>query len=235
MSIDNNNQSAALKEEVLAVDLPEAELISYEFLKRVLDIAGSLVGIILSSPIMLIIAFLIKLDSRGPIFADTPKRVGKDGKLFKMYKFRSMVVGAHEMLQKNPKLLEQYKKNSYKIHDDPRVTKIGKFIRKVSLDELPQLFNILKGEMGLVGPRAYYPFELAEQQEKYPQTEKFVNIILQAKPGLTGVWQISGRSAINFDKRVEMDANYVQKRSIIYDLLLIFKTIPAVLTGRGAV
>ncbi len=207
----------------------------YNLFKRTLDIIGSLTGIIFASPVMLATVFLIKLDSQGPIFADTPKRVGKSGRLFKMYKFRSMVVGAHDMLQKDPRLLKQYKQNSYKIADDPRVTRVGKFIRKFSIDELPQLFNILKGEMSLVGPRAYYPFELEEQQEKYPQTTEFVKIILRAKPGLTGVWQTSGRAEINFDKRVEMDAGYVRKRSVFFDILLILKTIPAVLARRGAV
>lgn len=204
-------------------------------MKRFLDIAGSLLGIIVLSPVMLLTSLLIKLDSVGPVFADTPMRVGLNGKLFKMHKFRSMVVGAHKMLQKDPKLLKEYKQNSYKIMDDPRVTKIGKIIRKFSIDELPQLFNILKGEMSLVGPRAYYPFELEEQQQKYPQTEEHVKVILTAKPGLTGIWQTSGRSEINFDKRVEMDAKYVEKQSIIYDIWLILMTIPAVLTRRGAI
>lgn len=207
----------------------------YNLLKRIIDIAGSTMGIIVCSPIMLLAVIFIKLDSRGPILADTPMRVGQNGKLFKMYKFRSMVVGAHQMLQKNPKLLEEYKKNSYKIHNDPRITRVGKFIRKFSIDELPQFFNIFKGEMSIVGPRAYYPFELAEQQKKYPQTSQFVKIILESKPGLTGVWQISGRSDINFDKRVEMDAEYVQRQNIFFDILLILRTIPAVLTGKGAV
>lgn len=235
MTTESEDQTVALEDKALAVSLPKAGILSYELYKRMLDIMGSVVGILLCSPLMLLAVFLIKIDSKGPILADTPKRVGKDGKLFKMYKFRSMVVGAHKMLQMNPKLLEEYKQNSYKIQNDPRITRVGRFIRKVSIDELPQFLNILKGEMSLVGPRAYYPDELEAQQQKYPQTEKFVKIILQAKPGLTGVWQISGRSEINFDKRVEMDANYVQQRSIVYDILLILRTIPAVLTGRGAI
>lgn len=214
---------------------PRFLVLTYNFLKRSLDIVGSIAGIILCSPIMLVTILAIKLDSPGPILADTPKRAGKDGRTFKMYKFRSMVMGAHKMLQQNPQLLKQYKQNSYKIHNDPRITRVGKFIRKTSIDELPQFFNILKGEMSLVGPRAYYPFELEEQQQKYPNTEKFVKIILQAKPGLTGLWQTSGRSEINFDKRVEMDAQYVQTRSILFDIWLILKTIPAVLASRGAV
>ncbi len=207
----------------------------YIFTKRVMDILGSIVGIILLSPLLLLIALAIKIDSRGPILADTPKRVGRGGKLFRMYKFRSMVQNAQEVLEENPELLESYKKNSYKIFNDPRITKVGRFIRKFSIDEFPQFFNIIKGEMSLVGPRAYYPFELEEQQVKYPNSRKFVKIILSGKPGATGIWQVSGRSNINFDKRVEMDALYVEKKSIWYDFWLIIKTIPAVISGKGAV
>jgi lipopolysaccharide/colanic/teichoic acid biosynthesis glycosyltransferase len=207
----------------------------YDFIKRLMDIIGAVVGLIIFSPLLIAVAYAIKLNSRGPVMADTPMRVGKNGKLFKMYKFRSMVVGAQDLLQKNPQLLKEYKKNSYKLHNDPRVTTVGKFIRKFSIDEFPQFFNILKGEMSLVGPRAYYPFELEEQQKKYPKSRDFVKVILSSKPGLTGVWQVSGRSEINFDKRVEMDAQYVQRRSVLYDIYLIAKTIPAVLFGRGAI
>lgn len=207
----------------------------YDFIKRLMDIVGALIGLVLCSPLLLLAAIAIKLDSKGPIMADTPMRVGKNGSLFYMFKFRSMVVGAQDMLQQNPELLKQYKKNSYKIYNDPRITRVGKFIRKFSIDEFPQFINILRGEMSLVGPRAYYPFELEDQQKKYPQSRMFVKIILSSKPGLTGVWQVSGRSDINFDKRVEMDAQYVQRRSIFYDLFLILKTVPAVLIGRGAI
>lgn len=199
------------------------------------DIVGGIVGLIIFSPLLLTVAIAIKLDSKGPIMADTPMRVGKNGKLFRMFKFRSMVVGAQDLLQKNLELLKEYKKNSYKLHNDPRVTNVGKFIRKFSVDEFPQFFNILSGEMSLVGPRAYYPFELEEQQKKYPKSRDFVKVILSSKPGLTGVWQVSGRSQINFDKRVEMDAQYVQRRSVLYDIYLIAKTIPAVLFGKGAI
>ena len=211
----------------------------YDLTKRLMDICLSLIGIIVLFPFLLITSIAIKLDSVGPILADTPKRVGQSGKLFVMFKFRSMFVGAHEILHNDPKykdLLEKYKKNSYKLdmNEDPRITKVGKFIRKTSLDELPQLFNILTGEMSIIGPRAYYPFELDEQQIKYPSSRKFVKIILSGKPGLSGVWQVSGRSEINFDKRVEMDASYVQRRSILYDIYIMLKTVPAVLSGRGA-
>ena len=207
----------------------------YDFLKRAMDIVGSLIGLIILSPIFILAALAIKLNSPGDMLADTPMRVGKNGKLFKMYKFRSMVANALEILQQNPELLKKYKLNSYKIQDDPRITTVGRYLRKFSIDEFPQFFNILKGEMTLVGPRAYYPFELEEQQKKYPNSREFVKIILSSKPGLTGVWQVSGRSEINFDKRVEMDSQYVQRRSILYDVYLILKTIPVVLVGRGAV
>lgn len=216
-------------------ELQQKEDKVFNFLKRLIDIIGSIVGIIVFSPLMLITAILIKLDSPGPVFADTPMRVGKNGKHFKMYKFRSMVAGAHRILQNNPQLLEEYKKNSYKIMDDPRVTRIGRIIRKVSIDEMPQFFNVLKGEMSIVGIRPYYPFELEEQQQMYPQSKKFVKIVLQSKPGITGVWQVSGRSNINFDKRVRMDAEYVQKKSILYDIQLILRTIPVTLLGKGAI
>ncbi len=207
----------------------------YDCLKRLTDFVGSLVGLIVLSPLLLLVALAIKIDSFGPIMADTPMRAGKNGKLFKIYKFRSMVQNAHEILENNPKLLEEYKKNSYKIFNDPRVTNVGKIIRKYSIDEFPQFLNILKGEMSLVGPRAYYPYELEEQQEKYPQSKKYVKVILSGKPGLTGVWQVTGRSEINFDERVKMDAGYVARRSIFYDVWIMLKTIPAVISGRGAV
>lgn len=209
----------------------------YEYVKRLLDIVFSLILIAIFSPIIVIVAIAIKLDSKGPILADTPERVGKAGKLFKMYKFRSMVENAHELLRENPefaKLYKDYKKGSYKLKDDPRVTRIGHFIRKHSLDEVPQFFNILKGDMSLVGPRAYYPDELRDQQMRYPETRESVKVVLSVKPGVTGYWQVSGRSEINFDKRIKMDAEYVKKRSIFYDLSIILKTPGAMVSGKGA-
>ncbi|MCL5019560.1 MAG: sugar transferase, partial [Patescibacteria group bacterium] len=204
---------------------------------RLMDIVFSVMLIAFFSPLMLIIAVAIKLDSKGPIFADTPQRVGKNGKPFKMYKFRSMVENAHEILRENPKfskLYERYKKSSFKLKNDPRITRVGHFLRKHSLDEVPQFFNILKGEMSLVGPRAYYPDELREQQKQYPNTKDSVKIVLSIRPGVTGYWQVSGRSEINFDKRIEMDAQYVRKRSILYDLWIILKTPSAMISGKGA-
>jgi lipopolysaccharide/colanic/teichoic acid biosynthesis glycosyltransferase len=223
--------------------MPDAEITkikksnTYVFVKRAMDIVSSIFLLVLFSPVIIIIAIAIKLDSNGPILADTPKRVGKDGKLFKMYKFRSMVENAHQILRGNPKyakLYNVYKKGSYKLKDDPRITGVGHFIRKHSLDEIPQALNIFRGEMSLVGPRAYYPDELRDQQKKYPYTIDSVKIVLSVKPGVTGFWQVSGRSEINFDKRIEMDATYVKKRSLLYDLWIIAKTPSAMITGRGA-
>lgn len=206
--------------------------------KRIIDIFGSMILLVIFFPIGLVVAIFIKLYSPGPIFADTPERVGKNGKLFKMYKFRSMVANAHMMLRRDPtmkKLYEQYKKNSYKLRQDPRVTPIGKFLRKHSLDELPQLINVLRGEMSIVGPRAYYPDELTDQQRKYPKTKNQVKKVLSIKPGITGYWQVSGRSEVNFDKRIAMDANYVDNRSLWYDIKILLKTPLAMITGKGAI
>lgn len=207
-------------------------------LKRVIDFLGASLLLLIFLPICLIIALVIKLESMGPVFADTPERVGKNGSLFKMFKFRSMIENAHILLRKDPKmksLYEQYKKNSYKLKEDPRVTAVGKFIRKHSLDEIPQLINVVKGDMSLVGPRAYYPDELANQQKKYPKTQKLVKEVLSIKPGITGYWQVSGRSEVNFDKRIAMDAEYVMKRSLWYDIYILCKTPWAMISGKGAI
>ncbi len=209
----------------------------YEITKRFIDIFCAVVLLIIFFPIVILVAIAIKLDSSGPILADTPKRVGKNGKLFKMYKFRSMVKNAHELLREDPqfaKLYQEYKMSSYKLKKDPRITRIGGFIRKHSFDEIPQLINIIKGDMSMVGPRAYHYDELQEQQKKYPLTKDAVKVVLSVKPGLTGYWQVSGRSEINFDKRIQMDAQYVRNRSIFDDLLIIAKTPWAMISGKGA-
>lgn len=209
----------------------------YDSSKRVLDVCVAILALIVFFPVIIIAAIAIKLDSKGPLFADTPARVGKNGKPFRMFKFRSMIENAHEVLTHDPKykrLFEEYKKGNYKLKNDPRITHVGKFIRKYSIDELPQFLNVLYGDMSVVGPRAYYPDELVEQQKKYPTTKKAVNIVMSVKPGITGVWQVSGRSAINFDKRIELDAHYALRRSIIFDILIIAKTPFAMLSGKGA-
>jgi exopolysaccharide production protein ExoY len=210
----------------------------YRLSKRIIDLLGATLLLVLFSPVILITAILIKLTSSGPVFADTPKRVGQYGKLFYPYKFRSMILNAHQLLRTDErfkKLYQQYKKSSYKLHEDPRVTKVGKFIRKHSIDEVPQLLNVLKGEMSIVGPRPYYPDELEDQQKKYPKTKKLVKEMLVVKPGITGYWQVTGRSEINFDKRIEMDAYYARKKSIWLDMLILLKTPWAMISGKGAV
>jgi len=209
----------------------------YEASKRFIDIVGSILLLILFSPVILIASILIRLTSKGPVLADIPKRVGKNGKLFRLLKFRSMILNAHDLMKKDPKfrkLYEEYKKTNYKLYNDPRITPIGKFIRKYSIDEIPQFVNVLNGEMSIVGPRAYFPDELVEQQEKYPKTKKWVKEALTVKPGITGYWQVTGRSEINFDKRIEMDAFYARKRSVLFDVLVLLKTPWAMISGKGA-
>lgn len=210
----------------------------YEFIKRIIDVVSSIILIIIFCPVIVLVALAIKMETPGPVLADTPKRVGKGGKLFYPYKFRSMIAHAYYLLKTDPKFRkayeEQQKGGNYKIANDPRVTRVGKFIRKHSLDELPQIFNVLKGEMSLVGPRPYYPEELAEQQKHFPNTKELVQEVLSVKPGITGYWQVSGRSKINFDKRMNMDAEYVRRRSIWYDVWIILKTPWAMISGKDA-
>lgn len=210
----------------------------YYITKRLIDIFGSIFLLIIFSPIMIVVTLIIKLTSEGPVFADTPKRVGKNGKLFYAYKFRSMIVNAHELLRTDPRFRKALKElregGNYKVMHDPRVTEIGKVIRKHSIDEIPQLFNVLKGEMSIVGPRPYYEEELELQQKKFPGTDENVKKMLTAKPGITGYWQVSGRSNVAFDKRIAMDAFYAEKRSIMLDIMILLKTPLIMITGRGA-
>ena len=206
--------------------------------KRATDIVLASILLIFFSPICLIVSIAIKLDSDGPIFADVPERVGQNGTLFKMFKFRSMIKNAHILLHTDSRfkqLFERYQKDSYKLKDDPRVTAVGKWIRKHSLDEIPQLLNVLLGEMSIVGPRAYYPDELENQQKKHPDTKQYVTEVLSVKPGITGLWQVSGRSEVHFDKRIALDAEYVKSGSFYQDILIILKTPLVMITGRGAI
>lgn len=208
------------------------------YIKRLFDIIIALFLLVLFSPIMIITAILIKLDSKGPIFADVPERIGQSGKKFRMYKFRSMIINAHFILRKDPKykkLYEEYKRESYKLVNDPRVTRIGKFIRKHSIDEIPQLINVLKGEMSIVGPRATYDDELEGQQKRYPHIKNLVHKVLLVKPGITGLWQVTGRSEINFDKKMELDAQYVDDISFWLDLSIMIRTPLVMITGQGAI
>lgn len=191
--------------------------IIYLFFKRTMDIVGSAIGLILLSPLFILVALAIKIDDpKGKVFF-AQNRCGKDNKHFPMYKFRSMVSNAEELLEE---LMEQNEMDGpvFKIKEDPRITKVGKFIRKTSIDELPQLFNILMGDMSIVGPRPAIPHEVAEYNDYQRQR-------LLVKPGLTCIWQVSGRNSIGFDEWVEMDLEYIEKRNLWMDIKLIFKTV----------
>ncbi len=215
----------------------------FKVAKRTIDIIGSIVLLILFSPIVLLTAVVIKLTSPGPVFVEKEnahmKRLGKGRRLFRLYKFRSMMVKADILEKTDPKYrkvyIEKRTMGNYKAMNDPRITDIGKFIRKHSIDEIPQLINVLKGEMSIVGPRPYLSEELVEQQEKYPDTRDFIKQVHTVKPGITGYWQVTGRSNVNFDKRIEMDAYYARKKSILLDILILLKTPWAMISGKGAV
>lgn len=218
----------------------------YDILKRILDILGSLVALIIFFPVFLLIAVAVKLDSRGPVFY-IHERVTVSGRLFPIIKFRSMRLEysagakyggeqAEQFLKEilsNPDKQEEFKK-FYKLSDDPRVTRVGKFLRKTSLDEFPQFWNVLMGDMSLVGPRAYLAKELLTQMDVYPYIRPDVKALLTVKPGITGPWQIGGRSSIAFDERVAMDAQYARRQSVVYDIIILAKTPLAVLAGKGA-
>lgn len=214
----------------------------FKITKRLIDICSSIILIVVFSPIMIATAIIIKLTSPGPIFVEPDnshmKRLGKDAKIFRLFKYRSMAVNSDKSLKNDPKykkLYKKYKESSFKLHADPRVTPFGRLIRKYSIDETPQFFNVLRGDMSLVGPRPYHADELEAQQIKYPGTDKFVKEMHKVKPGITGYWQVEGRSDVNFDKRIEMDAYYARKKSLLFDLLIIAKTPWAMISGKGAV
>lgn len=198
----------------------------YLIAKRIMDICGALVGLICLSWLFLIVAILIKLeDPKGPVFFKQV-RVGKDGKEFYMYKFRSMVTNAEELLE-SLLHLNEVSGAMFKMKDDPRITKVGKFIRKTSIDELPQLWNVLKGDMSLVGPRPPLPREVAQYTEYDKQR-------LLVTPGCTGLWQVSGRNDLGFDEMVELDLKYIRERSLLYDIKIIFKTIKIMIRPNSA-
>lgn len=216
---------------------------NYEIVKRIIDIIGSIILIIIFFPIMLATAIAIKVTSPGPVFVEKENkhlmRLGKDRRLFRLYKFRSMMVKADILEETDPKYkkvyLEKRKSGNYKPKNDPRITKVGRFIRRHSIDEMPQLFNVLKGEMSIVGPRAYLPEELEQQLKRYPGMDRYVKEMLTVKPGITGFWQVNGRCEVNFDKRIEMDAYYARKKSLIFDILIMLKTPFIMVSGRGAI
>ena len=195
-------------------------------MKRLIDILGSLLGIIILSPVFFIAAILIKIeDLKGPVFFKQI-RIGKDETTFYMYKFRSMVSDAEDRL-KDLLELNEVSGAMFKIKDDPRLTKIGKYIRKTSIDELPQLWNVLKGELSLVGPRP----PLLRELEEYTSYDKQRLLV---KPGCTGLWQVSGRNELGFKEMVELDLKYINERTLVYDIKIIFKTIKIIVFPNSA-
>lgn len=194
--------------------------------KRCIDVAGAIVGLILLSPLLCIVAILIKLENRSAPFIYKQMRVGKDGKLFEMYKFRSMVVNAEakqkELLDRN-----EIKGAMFKMKNDPRVTRIGKFIRKTSIDELPQLVNVIRGHMSLVGPRPPLPKEV-DQYTEYDRQR------LSVIPGCTGLWQVSGRNLLGFEEMVELDLKYIRERSFLFDFMILLRTVRVLFGSKDA-
>lgn len=194
-------------------------------LKRTMDFASAAILLTALSPVYLLIAALIKIDSRGPVFY-TQERVGKDGKTFPMYKFRSMVVGAEKMVDELEKFSET-EGHIFKIKKDPRITRIGKWLRRLSIDEWPQLFNVIKGDMSLVGPRPPLPREVVKYSPWHMKR-------LRVSPGISGLWQVSGRSLLPFEDMVRLDIYYIENWSLWLDLKILIRTIPAVVTASGA-
>jgi lipopolysaccharide/colanic/teichoic acid biosynthesis glycosyltransferase len=198
----------------------------YELAKRTLDLLSTGCGLLLLSPFIGLLATVIKLDSPGPVFF-SQMRVGKEGKLFRCWKFRSMTVDADQRKEELIEDNEMAGGTTFKIKRDPRITRVGRFIRKASIDELPQIWNVLVGDMSLVGPRPPVPQEVA-QYNVYEKRR------LAVKPGITCTWQVSGRSDIPFREQVRLDIEYINQRCLRLDLMLLLKTIPAVLFARGA-
>lgn len=201
----------------------------YFFQKRLFDIIMSIIGLVFLLPVFIVIIIAIKLDSKGPaIFVQ--ERIGKNGKLFKFYKFRSMVENADdvlfEMLKGSSKEAEEYRINK-KLENDPRITKVGKIIRKCSLDELPQLLNILKGDMSFIGNRPYLEREIPDMGDYYKD-------IIKSKPGLTGLWQVNGRSNTTFETRLKLEKKYSEEMCFLLDLKIFIKTFGVVLKTNGA-
>lgn len=225
--LDSFQSSSSVKPSIKMID--ESKLNHknmYRIIKRILDIMGSLFGLLFLSPLFLIVALLMKREEpHGPIFF-SQMRIGKDEKQFKMFKFRSMCIDAEEKLEE---LLDHNEVDGamFKIKDDPRVTKVGKFIRKTSIDELPQLWNVLKGEMSLVGPRPPLIREVAEYSEYDKQR-------LLVKPGCTGAWQVSGRNDVGFEEMVQLDIDYIDNLSLWNDIKIVFKTVGVIFKPNSA-
>lgn len=226
-----NSLQKTMDEQQLVVEkidecVSKSKIKAYDILKRFIDIIIGTIGLIVCIPIFIIIGIAIKIDSKGPVFFKH-KRIGKHGKKLEIYKFRTMIENAEEAMKN---FTEEQKKEfaeNFKLENDPRVTRVGKILRKTSLDELPQIINILKGEMSIIGPRPIVKSEL----EKYGSNQdKFLSVA----PGLTGYWAANGRSDVSYEERMALELYYVNNRSLILDMKIFFKTIGSVLKGRGA-
>ncbi len=203
---------------------------SYELEKRILDLVVASILAVVFLPFWIIIPILVYFDSGWPVIY-RHKRVGKNGKEFYLFKFRSMVKDADKILhQKNKELLKEFKKGDWKLANDPRITKLGKVLRSLTIDEFPQLYNVLKGDMSMIGPRAYLKVELEDQAKKYPETKKYIPLLLSVKPGITGPWQTSGRNEVPFPVRAKMDAEYAQSANLWNDLIILVKTPKAMIS-----
>ena len=199
----------------------------YLIVKRTIDILGALIGLVLLSPIFLIVAIAIKLDSKGPIIFGHTRR-GLHGKDIKVYKFRTMYENSQEIFNNFTKEQKEEFYKNFKLENDPRVTKIGDFLRRTSIDELPQLINILNGSMSIVGPRPIV-------QKEIDLYGDYANKLFSVVPGLTGYWQANGRSDTTYEERIKMDMYYIDNRSLWLDLKIIFKTFGSVIKGEGAI
>lgn len=218
--------SESIQQSATIVNKPS---ILYLFLKRMMDIVGGVVGLLIFSPVFILIPILyMRGDNKGPVFFKQV-RIGKNGKTFHIYKFRSMVVNAEQRLKQNEVLYKKYIDNNYKLEpdEDPRITKLGQFLRKTSLDELPQFINVLKGDMSLVGPRPVVQEELEEYGSKKAD-------FLSVNPGLTGYWQVSGRSNVGYPERVDLELHYVYNASLFFDIKILFLTVVNVVLRKGA-
>ncbi len=214
----------------MSIKMQENNINIYSILKRTMDIIVSLLGLIILCPLIAIVFIANKLSrDKGPIFF-MQKRIGEDGKPFRLYKFRTMVVDADKILMKKLKEDKEFREKylSYrKVENDDRITKIGKFLRKTSLDEFPQFINVLKGDMSLVGPRPYLFREKKDMGEYY-------KYIIKCKPGITGLWQVSGRNKNTFQERLQLDVEYYNNRGLLYDIKILFKTFLSVFKKEGA-
>jgi lipopolysaccharide/colanic/teichoic acid biosynthesis glycosyltransferase len=197
-------------------------------IRRAVDVVGALTLLVLLSPVLALVACLVRWRLGRPVIF-TQKRFGEAGRLFRLFKFRSMVQNAEQVLAASPEVYQRYVASNYKLpeDEDPRITPLGRFLRRTSLDELPQLWNVVRGDMSLVGPRPIVPEEIAEYGD-------YGRLLLRVKPGLTGLWQVSGRSQIGYPERARMDLRYLGERTLGRDLQILLRTLPAVISRRGA-